>query len=50
MDRLTGEFDNLNIEPKFYITFDGIYKYFTVEKVIKLDRIARFNPYGYTTD
>ena len=34
---------------RFEITFDGVYRHIPADRVKVLDRIVRFQPYGYTT-
>lgn len=36
-------------EVVFEVTLDGVYKHISEERIKQLDRLARFQPYGYTT-
>lgn len=50
MENVVKEFDSLDLsETVVTITLEGVNKHFSIEKIKFLDRIARFQPYGYTT-
>ena len=51
------EYDNLSVafrslslgDVRTRVTFTGVYKHIPRDRVRVLDRIVRFQPYGYTT-
>ena len=50
-DGLDVNFWRLSLEDDvlFEITLDGVYQHISAERVKLLDRLARFQYYGYTT-
>ena len=40
---------SLNDDVQFEVTLDGVYQHISAERVKLLDRLARFQSYGYTT-
>ena len=49
-DELHLDFCSLSLtEVRFEITLEGVFKHISQDRVKLLDRLARFQEYGYTT-
>lgn len=51
MQNFTNFFESLSLEDnvQFIVILDGAEKHISKDRLRVLDRLARFQPYGYTT-